>query len=304
MCQDSAFARFAGSNSSPRNRMPPLLKIRSERDQMSAIERRIADFLLENAHLLRDYSSQQLADALNISQSSVVKFCQKLGFKGYPDLKYSVGEAVARSNGGEAVRTTRASRSNEQVELAETLWQAKARAEEETRLIKAQGKIEGVASMIDRAGKVFLIGIGDDGIPAQSFAMKLSLLGILAVYHSDPVLMTSSIASAAKGDVLLVFSEHGQQPTLNQISKQFHGRRGKVISITRHTANPLRTHAEQSLLISAHDQHPHIEPLLYQSALLHLLDMIFVLLCSDGDDRLTKLSSNLERIAHMLDPKP
>ena len=44
--------------------MSPLLKIRSERDQMSAIERRIADFLLENAHLLRDYSSQQLADAL------------------------------------------------------------------------------------------------------------------------------------------------------------------------------------------------------------------------------------------------
>ena len=63
---------------------------------MSAIERRIADFLLENAHLLRDYSSQQLADALRISQSSVVKFSQKLGFKGYPDLKFSVGEDIAR----------------------------------------------------------------------------------------------------------------------------------------------------------------------------------------------------------------
>jgi len=62
---------------------------------MSAIERRIADFLLENAHLLRDYSSQQLADALRISQSSVVKFSQKLGFKGYPDLKLSVGRGAA-----------------------------------------------------------------------------------------------------------------------------------------------------------------------------------------------------------------
>ncbi len=71
---------------------------------MSAIERRIADFLLENAHLLRDYSSQQLADALGISQSSVVKFSQKLGFKGYPDLKYSIGEAVARENGNGRVR--------------------------------------------------------------------------------------------------------------------------------------------------------------------------------------------------------
>ena len=72
--------------------MPPLVRIRSGRDQMSAIERRIADFILENSILLRDYSSQQLASALGISQSSVVKFSQKFGFKGYPDLKYSIGD--------------------------------------------------------------------------------------------------------------------------------------------------------------------------------------------------------------------
>ena len=81
--------------------MSPLLKIRAERDQMSAIERRIADFIVENSHLLRDYSSQQLANALKISQSSVVKFSQKLGFKGYPDLKYSVGESIARGDVGD-----------------------------------------------------------------------------------------------------------------------------------------------------------------------------------------------------------
>src|SRR3546814_13233032 len=81
--------------------MSPLLKLRSERDHMSAIERRIADFLLDNAPLLRDYSSQQLASALGISQSSVVKFSQKMCFKGYPDLKYSVGESLARGDGGD-----------------------------------------------------------------------------------------------------------------------------------------------------------------------------------------------------------
>src|ERR687895_897066 len=115
--------------------MSPLLKIRSERDQMSAIERRIADFLLENAHLLRDYSSQQLADALGISQSSVVKFSQKLGFKGYPDLKYSVGEAIARDNGGNGASAAEAVQSDPHAALAESLWRSKAKAEEETRLI-------------------------------------------------------------------------------------------------------------------------------------------------------------------------
>ena len=110
--------------------MSPLLKIRSERDQMSAIERRIADFLLENSHLLRDYSSQQLANALGISQSSVVKFSQKLGFKGYPDLKYSIGQAVARGDGADDGGTSRETRADDpHAALAEDLWHLKALAE-------------------------------------------------------------------------------------------------------------------------------------------------------------------------------
>lgn len=283
--------------------MPPLLKIRSERDQMSAIERRIADFLLENSHLLRDYSSQQLADALRISQSSVVKFSQKLGFKGYPDLKYSVGEAVARSSGGEVAGATRSKKSDPQTALAESLWHCKARAEEETRLINTPDTLESIANAIDLAGKVFFIGLGEDSIPARAFAMKLALLGIVTLHHSDPVLMSSSVSTASRGDVLLAFCEHGQQPALNQISRQFHERHGKIISVTRHTANPLRAHADFSLLVSAHDERSHVEPLLYQSALQHLLDLIFVLVCENGHDRLTRLDANLERIGHMLDPK-
>jgi DNA-binding MurR/RpiR family transcriptional regulator len=282
--------------------MSSLLKIRSERDQMSAIERRIADFLLENAHLLRDYSSQQLADALRISQSSVVKFSQKLGFKGYPDLKLSVGEEIARANGGNSGTAAQSTKVDPHVALAESLWAAKAKAEEETRLINTPDKIDEIASLIGAAGKVFLIGLGEDSVSAQAFAAKLSLLGCIAVYHADPVLMSSSISTVAAKDVLLMFSEQGKQPTLYQICRQFRERRGKVISVTRHTANPLRAHADASLLVSAHDERTHIEPLLYQSALQHLLDLIFVLLCEDGDGRLKQLDANLARIRHIQEP--
>ena len=128
--------------------MSPLLKIRSERDQMSAIERRIADFLLDNAHLLRDYSSQQLADALGISQSSVVKFSQKLGFKGYPDLKYSIGEAVARGDGGDDNVASEVRNDDPHAALAEDLWHLKAQAEAETRLINPPERIDAIAAAI------------------------------------------------------------------------------------------------------------------------------------------------------------
>jgi DNA-binding MurR/RpiR family transcriptional regulator len=281
--------------------MSSLLKIRAERDQMSAIERRIADFLLDNAHLLRDYSSQQLADALGISQSSVVKFSQKLGFKGYPDLKYAIGQAVARGGGGDEGIAAVATAEDPRTALAEHLWQLKAQAEAETGLINPGERVDAITTLLQQAGKVYVIGLGEDGMPARAFATRLSMLGIVTVHYVDAVLMQAGVSSAAPGDVLMMFSEHGRQPALCQIGRLFRERGGKVVTVTRHTPNPLRAHADATLLVSAHDERRHIEPLLYQCALQHLLDLIFVLLCDTSEGRRSQLDINLERMQDLLD---
>ena len=281
--------------------MSPLVKIRSERDQMSAIERRIADFILENAQLLRDYSSQQLATALRISQSSVVKFSQKLGFKGYPDLKYSIGEAIARADNGDDTVATAAARDANDTPGSE-LWRRKSEAEEETRLINPPEAVRAVADAIGDAGKVFIIGFGEDDLHARAFAWRLSLLGIPTIHNFDAAHMTASVSAATAGDVLLVFCEDGTQIALSQICHQFHKIKGKVVTVTRHTSNALRAHADLALLVSAHDDRPHIEPLLYRSALQHLLDGIFVMLCEGSKKRFDILQENLERIQPVLNP--
>ncbi len=282
--------------------MPPLVRIRSERDHMSAIERRIADYILDNAHLLRDYSSQQLASALGISQSSVVKFSQKLGFKGYPDLKYSVGQAVARgSDGQQASNDPAPAPGDGYQQLQDALRRSKAAAEDETRLLNPRAHIEQIVARLDRAQKVFVCGLGDDGLFAREFAMRLSLLGMLTVHHADAILMMTNISAARPGDLMIVFSEFGKLPQLSQLSRTFQDAGGAVVSITRHTANPLRAHADAALVVSAHDPAPHIEQLLYRSSLQYLLDFLFVLLCQTNPDRERQLAVNLERVQRLLD---
>ncbi len=282
--------------------MPPLVRIRSERDHMSAIERRIADYILDNAHLLRDYSSQQLASALGISQSSVVKFSQKLGFKGYPDLKYSVGQAVARGGDGQPASNDPApARGDGYQQLQDALRRSKAAAEDETRLLNPRAHIEQIVARLDRAQKVFVCGLGDDGLFAREFAMRLSLLGMLTVHHADAILMMTNISAARPGDLMIVFSEFGKLPQLSQLSRTFQDAGGAVVSITRHTANPLRAHADAALVVSAHDPAPHIEQLLYRSSLQYLLDFLFVLLCQTNPDRERQLAVNLERVQRLLD---
>ncbi len=276
--------------------MLPLLKIRAERDQMSAIERRIADFILAEPHLLRDYSSQQLANALRISQSSVVKFSQKLGFKGYPDLKFSIGESIARGDGGERENAEEQKQGDPHSALAESLWHCKSQAEQETRLINPSTNIDAIAKAVRQAKRIYLFGTGEDGIVSQAFAVRLAFLGFVTVHSSDTALMAVSVATSKPSDVLIAFSQYGQQSSLTKISRQFREGRGKVVSVTRHTANPLRANADLSLLISAHDDRPQIEPLLYHAALCHLLDMLFVVLSENGSERLATYAANLERI--------
>ena len=90
------------------DRMRNLLALRTEYGEMSVIERRIADYIVENPLCVRDRSSQQLANTLSVSQSSVVKFAKRLGFRGYPDMKLSISEALAReaaSNGPVVIST-------------------------------------------------------------------------------------------------------------------------------------------------------------------------------------------------------
>jgi DNA-binding MurR/RpiR family transcriptional regulator len=273
--------------------MAPLIRIRSGRDQMSAIERRIADYLLENAHLLRDYSSQQLADALGISQSSVVKFSQKLGFKGYPDLKYSVADALARDGAIEDARPLQARAERPHAQRAEALWRSKAAAEEETRSLNPTETLEGIADALHLAGRVVLGGHGEDGLRAQGFAFKLSQLGILALPQCDPVLLASTVAATAPGDVLMLFCEHGKRTDLAQLGRRFRTAQGKLVSVTRHSANPLRAHADAAVLVSAHDERPQVEPLLYQSALQQLLDLLLVLVCERWPQRLERLHAGI-----------
>jgi DNA-binding MurR/RpiR family transcriptional regulator len=72
-----------------------LTRIRQRYPTLAASDKKLADFILAQPDQTRHLSSQQLAGEAGVSQSSVVKFAQKMGFKGFPALKLALSEALA-----------------------------------------------------------------------------------------------------------------------------------------------------------------------------------------------------------------
>ncbi|TMO95258.1 RpiR family transcriptional regulator, partial [Pseudoalteromonas sp. S3178] len=70
--------------------MSTFVKIKALRPSLSNSEAKLADFTLNSSAKIRALSSVELARAAGVSQSSVVKFAQKLGYKGFPAFKLAV----------------------------------------------------------------------------------------------------------------------------------------------------------------------------------------------------------------------
>jgi DNA-binding MurR/RpiR family transcriptional regulator len=273
-----------------------LLKIRGMLEQMSVIERKLADFILDNAHLLRDYSSQQLADAVGTSQSSVVKFCQKLGYKGYPDLKLAVNEAVITATTLNRDNNEHSPAQNDLVNLVEQLQfslQSHLRGILEVNSEKA---LQDSADLLAQADKVLIAGFGKSGIVAHDMQFRLLQLGKLALLHSDPAIALQLANTLSSDSILLLVSESGQNADLLKLARYAKQRQIRIISLTSYKTNALSVAADVALFALSGDENVRVNTILVQLAQQHLCHILYLLLCRRQNN-----DHQLEENAKLLD---
>ncbi|WP_166836702.1 MurR/RpiR family transcriptional regulator [Rheinheimera pleomorphica] len=261
-----------------------LLKIRGMLEHMSVIERKLADFILDNAHLLRDYSSQQLADAVGTSQSSVVKFCQKLGYKGYPDLKLAVSEAVITASTLQRDTTEPSHSANNLHTLVEQLQFSLHSHLRGIMAVNDEQTLLDAADCLQGADRVLIAGFGKSAIVAHDMQFRLLQLGKLALLHSDPAITLQLASTLSHDSVLLLISESGQNTDLLKLARFAKQQHIRIISLTSYKTNALSLAADLALLALSGDENVRVNPLLVQMAQQHLCHILYLLLCQQQNN--------------------
>jgi DNA-binding MurR/RpiR family transcriptional regulator len=261
--------------------MSCLTIIRSARDKMSANEKKLADFILDNAPLVRDYSSQQIAGSVGISQSSVVKFSQKLGYKGFTDLKLAIHESVVKRGSNVAVLRQESAKGKD-ISLRERLLRSKCDALSSATDLNDDESILAAVTAIELANRIQLIGIGSTSLIAKDLAFKLMGHGKAVMADGDAQVQLAGMMTFGEGDCLIVVSVSGQEPEVVQIVKEAKNAGVTVISLTDQSANPTSALANIRLYSVSRGGDTDIPNVIAAASQQHVVDLLYCTLAQQG----------------------
>ena len=145
-----------------------LIRIRQRYAGFAQSDKKLADFLLSQPDRARHLSSQQLAGEAGVSQSSVVKFAQKIGYKGFPALKLAISEALVSNPNPQSMPVHNQIRGDDPMRLVgEKLIKENVAAMHATLDVNTEEKLLESVAMLRDARRIVLTGIGASGLVAR-----------------------------------------------------------------------------------------------------------------------------------------
>lgn len=270
-----------------------LIRIRQRYAGFAQSDKKLADFLLSQPDRARHLSSQQLASEAGVSQSSVVKFAQKIGFKGFPALKLAISEALVSNPNPQSMPVHNQIRGDDPMRVVgEKLIKENVAAMHATLDVNTEEKLLESVAMLRAARRIILTGIGASGLVARNFSWKLMKIGINAVAEQDMHALLATVQAMSSDDLLLAISYSGERREINMAAGEALRVGCRILAITGFTPNALQQQATQCLYTIAEEQATRSAAISSTSAQMMLTDLLFMALVQQD------LEHAPERIRH------
>jgi DNA-binding MurR/RpiR family transcriptional regulator len=184
-----------------------LERIHASYYQLSAAERKAADYVLSQYAQVQFMSITQLADECGVAEATVSRFCRSLGLKGFNAFKLEMARHVATANAG-LITPPRIDAGSLEGRCLEVSRLAQEAVQQTLELVNPQ-TIEKVVSLFEKAQRVLCVGSGGSMLLAQECAHLFSTITNKFYALSDSHMQLSAVATMANTDAIVLFSYSG-----------------------------------------------------------------------------------------------
>jgi DNA-binding MurR/RpiR family transcriptional regulator len=264
--------------------MSILTLMKARLDSLTAGEREIAGFILDAPERMIQLSSASLAEATGRSQSSVVKLCQKLGYRGYQDFKVAVSQASAQTwtMSVNPVHGT-IDASDSYTTTIEKLIGSKIHAMQQTLSVNTEDAMRRALDLIEKATRVQIVGVGASSLVARDLTYKLQKLGRMVIFDADSHVQVANAATLTAGDLVIALSQSGDSLETRRIAETASKNGAGVLTITGAQPNRLAELADVQLYAVAEEERHRSSAIFSRDAQLALIDLLFIQLVQTSD---------------------
>ncbi|WCR24931.1 MurR/RpiR family transcriptional regulator [Paenibacillus thiaminolyticus] len=225
-----------------------ILRISSIYPSLTKSEKKVADIVLKDPETAVFNTIADLSKHAGVGDTSVIRFCRKLGYTGYQEFKLSLAQNLG----------TVEERISGNLEPGDDLEKIvkKVNALNQQRIQNTTALMDGASlqkaiEWIGGAAKLYFFGVGSSGITAMDAKYKFMRLGLQVVAEADAHFIAMNAALANEGDVVIAISTSGSTKELVDsvaIAKQ---KGARIICLTSHALSPVTRYADAVLLTLA-----------------------------------------------------
>ncbi|HET9342664.1 MAG TPA: MurR/RpiR family transcriptional regulator [Candidatus Eremiobacteraceae bacterium] len=236
-------------------------------------EKRVADYIRAHPEELIHFTVTELADATQTSESTVVRLCQKLGYKGYQEFKIM----LARDLVSPADTIFEAIAPSDPIDVLKTkVFQANIQALRDTIEVLDDAMLARAAAAIRSAGKMDIYGIGGSSSIAFDAYHKFHRIGIACIAHSDTDMMATSAVLLAPGDVALGISHTGSSHDIVEAIRLAKEAGATTICITHNATSPITRVSDIALFTAARETAFSSDAMTSRLAQLSIIDTVYL----------------------------
>lgn len=280
-----------------------------KQDSMTEIEQSISHFFLDHEQEIETITARKIADELYIAPSTIVRFCQKLGYTGYGDFRKQYLEEIHYLNAHfkEFNPNFPFKETDSDWHIANNIGHLYKETVSDTLELIGYRTLEKAASLLNKSKDIYIYSEGDLIEPAYSFKNKMTRLGkkVQVLERSDLAYVIAAQREEKVSFVLISYS--GETKQTLRTAEYLYQEGIPFIALTSFGENTLSKLATITLYLSSREKL--VNNLGNFSSLLstmYLLDVLYG--CVLGSDyqknyhRKIEIARNYEQYRHSDNP--
>lgn len=269
---------------------PFKMRVRLLNSSMSEKEHLIAEYILKQPERIIRGTINQIADELAIADSTVFRFCKRLGYTGYQDLKISLAAEKAQLSGDihDMIQAD-----DDEKTILEKVFHFNIKTLEDTLTVIDEKDFCAAAEALSQASRIEFFGFGGSNVIALDGYHKFIRTGLSVNVQIDAHMQLMSASQLKEGDVAVLISHTGQSKDILDVLDIVRENKVSTIGITGFTQSSLSQAVDIPLYTLSEETDFRSEALASRIAQLSILDALFVTLMmtldKQGADSLDKV---------------